>query len=186
MKKMDILYFIVFILVGIGLIYFNDNKIDKQEKNVENSIKKELVIQKTNFKQSSGKLDINSASFEELQIRKISKNAATNILKYREIIGCIENLDDLKNIKGIGEATLNKVKDSFYVKYPLEEKVVKKININDVDSEVLKWLKFTPKEIKKIEKCKEENGSIFSNLELLDILGSERYDIYTNKIKYSN
>lgn len=186
MKKIDIIYFILFIFIGACLIYIYEKKPEK--KYVYDNQKKEekLIVQKTNFNQKNGKIDINKALENEFYSRKISKKITSNIIKYREKIGHIENINDLKLIKGIGDVTLNKINSYFYVDENIKNKNLKKININEADEELLKWLKFEPKEIKKIKDWKLQKGVIFSNIELLEILGSIRYEVFSDRIKYMN
>jgi len=64
----------------------------------------------------SGKININSASVEELsQIKGIGPKLAEKIIQYRTEHGAFKAVEDLVNIKGIGEASLNKIKDSLTV-----------------------------------------------------------------------
>ena len=61
--------------------------------------------------QASTKIDINTASVEELQsIKGIGPVLATNIVEYRNTIP-FKNIEDIKNVKGIGEKVFEKIKD---------------------------------------------------------------------------
>lgn len=56
-------------------------------------------------------VNINSASVEQLtQIKGIGDVKAERIVEYRDKNGAFKTLDELKNVKGIGEGTLKKVK----------------------------------------------------------------------------
>jgi len=54
-------------------------------------------------------LDINKASEQDMLGRKISKSYVSKIMEYREITGGFDKLEDLKRIKGIGDATYQKL-----------------------------------------------------------------------------
>ena len=54
-------------------------------------------------------LDINKASEQDMLGRKISKSYVAKIMEYREITGGFDKLEDLKRIKGIGDATYQKL-----------------------------------------------------------------------------
>lgn len=57
-------------------------------------------------------IDINSASLEELcLIPYISRNIAQKIIQYRQEKGYIHDFNELLMIKGIGPATLKRLKD---------------------------------------------------------------------------
>jgi hypothetical protein len=49
----------------------------------------------------------------------------------------------------------------------------------------LKYYGFTKTEIKAIENYKKEHEVIYSNIEMMEILGEERYREYENRISYN-
>lgn len=59
-----------------------------------------------------GKGDLNTATVKELQMLPgVGKAIAERIVEYRKANGPFESVDDLKNVKGIGKAKLDKLKD---------------------------------------------------------------------------
>ena len=63
-----------------------------------------------------GKINLNTATSEELQtISGIGAKRAEDIIAYRESHGGFQSIDDLKNVSGIGEKTLDKIRESLYV-----------------------------------------------------------------------
>lgn len=70
----------------------------------------------TNVK-SSGKLNINKASLEELQtLPGIGEVRAKSIIEYREAQGGFKSVEELGNISGIGAKTLEKLRDKVDIK----------------------------------------------------------------------
>ena len=68
----------------------------------------ELVIPQT-----KERLDINQASSEQLQtLPGIGPSTAQKIIDYRNEIGYFEDIEDIKNVQGIGESTFENIKDS--------------------------------------------------------------------------
>ncbi|CCV64282.1 Competence protein ComEA [Alteracholeplasma palmae J233] len=61
------------------------------------------------------KYDLNSISYDELLSLGIKENRALEIIIYRKNKP-FETLEELLNIKGIGEKTLEKIKDYFYIR----------------------------------------------------------------------
>jgi len=60
----------------------------------------------------SGCVDINSASMEELdRLPGIGPTYAQRIIEYRTIHGPFQNVEELTKVKGIGSATLEKIRD---------------------------------------------------------------------------
>ena len=65
---------------------------------------------------SDGKININSATVEELtQLQKVGPKTAERIVAYRDANGPFKTVDDLKNVKGIGDKILELNKDRLTV-----------------------------------------------------------------------
>lgn len=65
---------------------------------------------------TTGKLNVNIATSEQLmELPGIGKGLAENIIQYREENGDFENIDELLNVKGIGQSRLENLKDYLYV-----------------------------------------------------------------------
>ncbi|MGM9928605.1 MAG: helix-hairpin-helix domain-containing protein [Bacillus sp. (in: firmicutes)] len=61
---------------------------------------------------AGGKININKATASELEtITGIGPSKAAAIMQYRSENGSFKNIDELKNISGIGEKTFEKLKD---------------------------------------------------------------------------
>lgn len=64
------------------------------------------------------KIDLNTATLEELdKLPGIGPAKAKIIMDYRDKNGGFNSIDDLKQVKGIGEATLNKFRDIVEVRW---------------------------------------------------------------------
>ena len=63
-----------------------------------------------------GKININTASYEELQgITGVKTVIAQRIIDYRNANGPFDKIEDIKNVKGIGPVTFEKMKDQITV-----------------------------------------------------------------------
>jgi len=74
---------------------------------------------KTNTKKEPAEksINLNTASREELmKISGVGEKTAGNIFSYREKEGKFKTLDELMNVKGIGEAKLAKFKKYLFIK----------------------------------------------------------------------
>jgi competence protein ComEA len=61
---------------------------------------------------SSGRININSATAEELEtLPGIGRTAAQSIVEYRIQHGPFQTIQDIQNVPGIGPATFDKIKD---------------------------------------------------------------------------
>lgn len=90
----------------------NYNNINLNEMIYKNII---IVIEKANYENDDEDnfiVNINTASFEDLiKVPGITENRAANIILYREQNGLFKSVNDLLNVKYIGEATFEKVKN---------------------------------------------------------------------------
>ncbi len=61
-------------------------------------------------------IDINTATVSQLQILPgIGEALAQNIVDYREANGPFTSMEELLNVKGIGETRLKEIQDRFYI-----------------------------------------------------------------------
>lgn len=67
--------------------------------------------------EQTAKINLNTADSDMLQtIPGIGPSKAQAILDYRETVGKFENIEDIKNISGIGDKTFDKLKEAIDVK----------------------------------------------------------------------
>lgn len=65
---------------------------------------------------TSGKVNLNTADLDQLQtITGIGAKRAQDIIDYRESSGGFTSVDDLKNVSGIGDKTLEKIREEVTV-----------------------------------------------------------------------
>ena len=70
------------------------------------------TVQEESESHPIGKLNINTASAEDLLILDgIGPSIAERIITYRKDNGPFEKIEDLMNVKGVGEVTFSKIKD---------------------------------------------------------------------------
>jgi competence protein ComEA len=68
---------------------------------------------------SDGKVDINTASVEELaQLKGVGKALGNRIIDYRKANGPFQKPEDITKVKGIGPAILEKNKEKIKVSSP--------------------------------------------------------------------
>lgn len=61
-------------------------------------------------------IDLNTATAEQLmEVPGIGETIAGRILDYRETVGSFKTVDELLNVSGIGEKTLEKMRPYFYI-----------------------------------------------------------------------
>lgn len=69
-----------------------------------------------NDSNNNSKININSADIKQLQtITGIGESKANDIIDYRNTNGLFKKIDDIKNVKGIGESLFEKIKDNITV-----------------------------------------------------------------------
>lgn len=166
-----ILIFVVMLTLGLFTEYsFSD------EKPKFKVIMSENMLEKKDFR-----LDINLATKEKMNNSKIGKSYISKIIDYREKTGGFLKIDELKRIKGIGNATFEKLSKKFKIESPINKKP---LYINDANEELLKYYGFDKKEIKKLKDYLDKNRRIDNNIQLMELLSKKRYEKYKEIIKY--
>lgn len=85
-------------------------------KNEIYSIENDACITVNNSSNFTGKVNINTASIEELtSLTGIGESRAKDIIKYREEHGQFNSIEDLKNVSGIGESTFANIKENITI-----------------------------------------------------------------------
>lgn len=76
-----------------------------------------ITPQPTPQAQAGGKININTATVEELEtLPGIGPTYAQRIIEYRQEKGPFKSIEEIKNVQGIGEATFEKFKDMITVR----------------------------------------------------------------------
>lgn len=130
----------------------------------------------------NGKLDINTATYEEMLKAGVAPSYVSKIIDFRNLKGGIESIDELDKISGIGKKTCKKLEKYFFVE---ENYKIKPLEINKADKDLLKYYGFSNEEIKAIEKFKKENKYIRTNVELKKILSQKTYNKYKDLFRYN-
>ena len=93
----------------------SSHAIQDAEDETENTTVKEQVKELVSEKKS-GKININTATSEELQsLKGIGPSTASSIIAYREEYGGFSSIEEIMNVKRIGEKTFAKIKDRISV-----------------------------------------------------------------------
>jgi len=77
------------------------------------------LVLSTGLAFSADKIDVNTASAEQLQsIKGVGASTAAAIIEFRESYGSFTDINELVNVKGIGEKKLEKISDFISVSVP--------------------------------------------------------------------
>lgn len=109
---------------GQCIVIKNINDVESEEANLNESLNAEVTNSiPTNSsgdkgeKNESSVININTASKETLMtLNGIGESKAQAIIDYRDEIGGFKSVDDITNVSGIGEKTLEKIKDKISIK----------------------------------------------------------------------
>ncbi len=193
MKIKHVVIFVILLTAGNFLrLYIEDKNIPDIEISEEASYKKDKAKKENDLSKTDKKFDVNSITYDELLKLGFQKSKAEKIIEFRDEMGIISDIKEMKYIPRFGDAGVKQAKKYLYVdmekiKNPAENyngKNLRKYNINSVDEDTLKMLGFTKKEITKLMP-EIKNGNIRSNIDLEKIIGSERYEEVEERIKYS-
>lgn len=93
---------------------------NKKDKGIEEYVTEgvdDIVLPDELSKAGDGLVNINKASSEELQeLDGIGEALAENIIAYRENNGKFKNIEDIKNVSGIGDSKYEKIKDNIKIR----------------------------------------------------------------------
>ena len=191
MKIKYVIIFIMLLIAGNFLrLLIEDKNIPEIEISKEKNYKKDKAKKETDLTKSNVKFDINNIEYKDLLKLGINKNKAEKFVKYRDEVGIIRNIDEVKNVSGFGKTGLEIAQKFLFVD---NEKIknskenygreIVKYNINKLNDKELKKIGFSNKEIKKLLPEIEKNN-IRSNVDLEKIIGKERYVEIEDKIKF--
>ena len=193
MKIKHVVIFVILLTAGNFLrLYIEDKNIPDIEISEDASYKKDKAKKENDLSKTDKKFDVNSVTYDELLKLGFQKSKAEKIIEFRDEMGIISDIKEMKYIPRFGDAGVKQAKKYLYVdtekiKNPSENyngKNLRKYNINSIDEDTLKMLGFTKKEITKLMP-EIKNGNIRSNIDLEKIIGSERYEEVEKRIKYS-
>ena len=191
MKIKYVIIFVMLLIAGNFLrLLIEDKNIPEIEISKEKNYKKDKAKKETDLTKSNVKFDINNIEYKDLLKLGINKNKAEKFVKYRDEVGIIKNIDEVKNVSGFGKTGLEIAQKFLFVD---NEKIknskenygreIVKYNINKLNDKELKKIGFSNKEIKKLLPEIEKNN-IRSNVDLEKIIGKERYTEIEDKIKF--
>ena len=93
---------------------------NKNDKDIDEYVTEgvdDIVLPDELTNMGDGLININKADLEELQeLDGIGEALAENIIAYRENNGKFKDIEDIKNVSGIGDSKYEKIKDSIKIK----------------------------------------------------------------------
>ena len=193
MKIKHVVIFVILLTAGNFLrLYIEDKNIPDIEISEEASYKKDKAKKENDLSKTDKKFDVNSVTYDELLKLGFQKSKAEKIIEFRDEMGIISDIKEMKYIPRFGDAGVKQSKKYLYVDMEkiknseknYKGKKIRKYNISSIDEDTLKMLGFTKKEITKLMP-EIKNGNIRSNIDLEKIIGSERYEKVEKRIKYS-
>lgn len=111
-----VLCIIAALFIGICALYTSNaySKISGKIKVSGTTAKSQLNSVANQYK--NGKVNINTAGVDVLcTLEEIGETRALAIMTHREVYGPFEKIEDIKNVKGIGEDTFKKIKNDICV-----------------------------------------------------------------------
>ena len=191
MKIKYIIIFVMLLIAGNFLrLLIEDKNIPEIEISKEKNYQKNKAKKQSDFTNTGIKFDINIIEYKDLLKLGINKNKAEKFIKYRDEVGIIKDIAEVKNISGFGKSGLEIAQKFLFVD---KDKIknskknygseITRYNINKSSDKELKKIGFTNKEIKKLL-LEIEKNNIRSNIDLEKIIGKERYSEVEDKIKF--
>ena len=168
-KKSNVVIIVLFSIIVIGILILLFNNLVQKPQSGRNLQKKMNMIkeQGKDFK----KVNINTAGLEKLvKLPGVGPVKAQAIIEYRDNIGKFESINEITNVKGIGEATLAKLlpyleiigdsaEQKSFQSLEADKTLTKKININTASlNELTNLPGIGEKKAQAIIKYREEVG----------------------------
>ena len=103
---------VLFVFFGAGLVAASDQQMPSAAQETVTKAAQTMAPETENAVSTAvGKININKADVETLAgIKGIGRETAENIILRRKQIGAFENIDQLLQVKGIGEKTLEQIR----------------------------------------------------------------------------
>ena len=153
-----------------NFIQFSENQFIA--KNLENTNK--LHNAKYTASEAIPKLDINSASMEELlRLHGIGHTFASRIIKYREDLGGFVAVNQLKEIENFPDSTFNLIAPSLLLSGLIQQTHINKLNITETKHPYL-----TKKQVSILQRYKINHGDLKSlaDMSSLGIFSAQQLD----------
>jgi comEA protein len=118
-----VIFLIIILLIGSGVTLYKKYHPDfapelllKENRHIEKKVfeppKSSVTSENPESSTSNKKINLNTATLEELEsLPGIGKELGKRILSYRGSKGRFLSTDELKNVRGIGQKTFEKLKD---------------------------------------------------------------------------
>ena len=102
--------------IKIKIPAIEDDELSKQSIIIEES-GENIILSDNNTKEKNKVININTATQTELEgLPGIGPSISIKIIEYRNKNGSFKNIDDIKNVTGIGKSKFEKIKDFIKVK----------------------------------------------------------------------
>jgi len=89
-----------------------DSEFEKRSAEIEKYIKEPVAINRTEAEVKEGKININTATKEELmKLPGIGEQMAERIIQHRKTYGEFKRIEDIMNVKGIGQKKFERIKN---------------------------------------------------------------------------
>ena len=116
MKIKHAVIFVILLTAGNFLrLYIEDKRIPDIEISEEASYKKDKAKKENDLSKTDKKFDVNSITYDELLKLGFQKSKAEKIIEFRDEMGIISDIKEMKYIPRFGDAGVKQAKKYLYV-----------------------------------------------------------------------
>lgn len=116
MKIKHVVIFVILLTAGNFLrLYIEDKNIPDIEISEEASYKKDKAKKENDLSKIDKKFDVNSVTYDELLKLGFQKSKAEKIIEFRDEMGIISDIKEMKYIPRFGDAGVKQAKKYLYV-----------------------------------------------------------------------